>query len=144
MALRLVSWWLLALVPLAAFAADQAVHSIDPGAPRFWVALGAVQVLSLVGYAASSLPQWAGWIKDTGGPVAVLERRLKIVQGMVIALLAGNCAYYGGHHYWGLAEILAFGTAAMASYGGDKFLSPLMSRIATMFQAAFGKTDPGG
>lgn len=125
------------LMPLAAYAAEQAMRALDPGAPRFWWALVAVQILSLVGYAASSLPQWAGWIDDSGGAVAVLERRLKIVQGLAIAILAGNCAYYGGFHYFGMAEVLCFGAAAVAAYGGDRFLSPLLSRLT-------GRVQQGG
>lgn len=127
-------WWFPALVPLAAAAAEQAVRAADPGAPRFWAALAAVQVLALFGYAASSLPQWAGWIDDTGGAVAVLERRLKIVQGLVIAILAGNLAYFGGFYCFAWPEIPCFGAAAMASYGGDRFLSPLLSRLTGRIQ----------
>lgn len=139
--MRIVSSWLLALVPVAAYAAEQAVRNLDASEARFWAALAAVQVLSLVGYASSSLPQWAGWIDDTGGAVAVLERRLKIVQGLVIALLSGNAAYVSGYYYFGLPEIVCFGGAAGAAYGGDKFLSPVLSRASQMIQAAFGKTD---
>jgi len=135
------AWWLLAWVPLAAYAAELALRAFDPGSERFWAALAAVQVLSLLGYVSSSLPQWAGWIDDTGGAVAILERRLKIIQGLVVAILSGNAAYFAGYHYFAMAEILCFGASAGASYGGDKFLSPLLSRAATMVQAAFGKTE---
>lgn len=138
--MRAGAWWLCMLPPLVAYAAEQAMRALDPGAARFWWALVAVQVLALVGYAASSLPQWAGWIDDSGGAVAVLERRLKIVQGLVIALLAGDCAYYGGYHYFGMAEVLCFGAAAVAAYGGDKFLSPLLSRLTGRVQQQGGST----
>jgi len=131
---RLGRWLAPALVPFAAMAADQAIRSIDPGAARFWWVFLAVQVLALVGYAASSLPQWAGWIDTAGGAQAILERRLKIVQGTVIAVLAGNCGYYGGFYYFALPEVLCFGTTAIAAYGGDKVLSPLLSRLTGRVQ----------
>lgn len=142
--MRLGAWWLVMLVPLTAFAAEQAMRALDPGVPRFWWALVAVQVLWLVGYGCSSLHQWAGWIDDTGGAVAVLERRLKIVQGMLLAFLAGNTAYFVGYYYYEMVEVMCFGAAAIAAYGGDKFLSPMLSRVTAMFQAAFGFGKTGG
>lgn len=123
------SWPPALLLPAAALAAAQATLAVDAGTGRFWAAFGAVQVLSFFGYAASSLPEWAQWVDDSGGVVEIVERRLKIVQGMIIAVLAGNIAYYGGFYYAGLAEIPCFIGAAVAAYGGDKFLSPLLSRI---------------
>lgn len=127
--MRRASWVPPLLLPAVAYAAAQATLAVDAGTTRFWVALAAVQVLAAFGYAASSLPQWAQWVDDTGGAVAIIERRLKIVQGLVIALLAGNIAYYGGYYYFAMAEIPCFIAAAVAAYGGDKFLSPLLSRI---------------
>lgn len=137
-----LGWFLLPLAPLAALAADQAVRALDPGAPRFWWTMGFVQGLALLGYGCSSLQQWAGWIDDTGGPVTVLERRLRIVQGMLIGFMAGNCAYYGGFYYFGLHEAACFLAAAIGAYGGDKFLSPLLVRFSGMFKAVFGKAEP--
>lgn len=122
-------FWLPVLIWPAAGLADAAVRTMDASTGRFWFTLAAVQVLSLLGYGTSSLPQWAGWVDETGGIVAVLERRLKIIQGMLIAFLAGNIAYYGGYYYFTLAEIACFGAASIAAYGGDKFLTPLLSRI---------------
>lgn len=136
-----LGWLLVPLAPLAALAAEQAVRSLDPGAPRFWWTMGFVQALVLLGYGCSSLQQWAGWIDDTGGPVTVLERRLRIVQGMLIGLMAGNCAYYGGFYYSGLHEVACFLAAAVGAYGGDKFVSPLVMRLSGMFKAVFGKAD---
>lgn len=122
-------WGPLALVPLAAVAAEQAVLRMDAGGLRFWVATAAVQILWLAGYAASSLPEWAQWKDTSGGEVVIATRRLKIIQGMVIAGLAGNIAYFGGFYYAGVAEAGCFIAAAVAAYGGDKFLAPLLSRI---------------
>lgn len=133
-----LAWWLPALfLPALAFAAAQATLAVDAGTSRFWAALAAVQILAGFGYAGSSLPQWAQWVDDSGGPVAIAERRLKIVQGLCLAVLAGNIAYFGGYYYAGLAEIPCFIGAAVAAYGGDKFLSPLLSRIT-------GKATTGG
>jgi hypothetical protein len=36
--------------------AEAAARAVDPGAPRFWIAFAAVQLLALFGYAASSCP----------------------------------------------------------------------------------------
>lgn len=130
------SWVFVVLLwPLAVLAA-QATLGADAGTSRFWAALGAVQVLSFFGYAASSLPEWAQWVDDTGGAVAIVQRRLKIVQGLITALLAGNAAYYGGYYYVGAPEIGCFIAAAVAAWGGDKFLSPLLTRITGKAQSA--------
>ena len=116
------------LVPAVALA-TQATWSADAGTLRFWLAFGAVQACAGWGYTCSSLRQWAGWVDKTGGEVAVMERRLALFQGVAIAFLAGNIAYYGGYYYAGLSEIVCFIGAAVSAYGGDKFLSPLLSRI---------------
>src|SRR6266850_8221906 len=99
------------------------------GSPRFWVAGLVVMVLAFSGYAASSLPEWAKWKDESGDAVAISERRLKIIQGLVIAMLAGNIAYYGGFYYLAIAEVACFIAAAVAAYGGDRFLSPLLTRV---------------
>src|SRR5205807_769955 len=109
----------LAWLPAAALATAQGVRMLDGSSPRFWMAFFVVQVLALAGYAASSLPEWAEWKDQTGDPVAIAQRRLKIIQGLVIALLAGNIAYYGGFHYLAVAEVASFIAAAVAAYGGD-------------------------
>lgn len=115
-------------LPAVAVAAEGGMRPLD-GSLRFWVAAMAVMVLALAGYSASSLPQWAQWLDDTGGPVVIRERRLKIVQGLVIALLAGNIAYYGGFYYLAIAEVACFIAAALGAYAGDRFLNPLVSRM---------------
>jgi hypothetical protein len=119
---------------LAAIAADKAVRALDASEPSFWLSLAAVQVLALFGYGCSSLHEWAGWVDDTGGQVAVLERRLKIVQRMLIGLLAGNGAYFGGFYYYALAQVLCFGAAAAAAYGGDKVLAIVFARFTGRIQ----------
>lgn len=138
------SWLLLVLLGVAGGAlAEAAVRVVDPGATRFWIAFAAVQILAVFGYSASSLPEWAKWKDITGGDVAIAERRLKILQGMVVALLAGNIAYYGGYYYFALAEIGCFIGAAVAAWGGDKFLTPLLQRLLEIFARVFGKSPTG-
>lgn len=112
-----------------AIAAHAAVAAFDPTTNRFWAALGAVQVLAFIGFGASSLPSLAGWIDENGSPVERLERKLNIIRGAIVACLAANICYYGGFYYMGAAEVGCFMGAAVAAYGGDKFLSPLLSRI---------------
>lgn len=119
----------LGLIPWAAIAAEAATHELDAGSWRFWAAFGAVQILWGLGYAGSSLHEWAGWKDTSGGDVAIAERRLKIIQGMVIAALAGNIAYYGGYYYLSVAQVACFIGAAAAAWGGDKFLTPILTRI---------------
>jgi hypothetical protein len=120
---------LLVLVPIAAYAAEAVTRELDAESWRFWAAFIAVQILWGLGYAGSSLQEWAGWQDKSGGDVAIAERRLKIIQGMVIAALAGNIAYFGGHYYLGVAQVACFIGAAAAAWGGDKFLTPILTRI---------------
>jgi hypothetical protein len=112
----------------AVLAAEQRTRPLD-GSLHFWVAAAVVMLLSFAGYAASSLPEWAKWKDESGDPVAISERRLKIIQGLVLGMLAGNIAYYGALYYLAIAEVACFIGAVVAAYGGDRFLSPLLSRV---------------
>jgi hypothetical protein len=134
----IASGLLLASVPLAALAAEQAVRMFEPGTVRFWVTLGAVQMLWLVGYGASSLPAWAKW------PDGTMQDRLTIVSGVITSGIAGNIGYYGGYYLVGLAEISCFISTGLAGWGGDKFLTPLLGRVVTAFDAILGKGAAGG
>lgn len=113
----------------AAFVAHAEVAKFDPSETRFWAALGAVQILALIGFGASSLPTFAGWIDESGTSVEKLERKLNIIRGAIVSCMAANICYYGGYYYMGAAEIGCFMGASVAAYGGDKFLAPLLSRI---------------
>lgn len=142
--LRMAEWrvtWMAPalLIPAAALAA-QAVHALDAGSWRFWFAFGAVQALAGIGWCASSLARIAGWIDPTGGPVAQFERRLAVLQGVAISVLASNAAYYGGFYGQSWPEIYCFIAAALGAYGGDKFLSPLLQRATAMWAGIFGKS----
>ncbi len=133
----IASGCLLALVPLAALAAEQLVRAFEPSGLRFWVTLAAVQILWFVGYAASSLPAWAKWPDGT-----VLDR-LTIIQGVVTGALAGNICYYGGLYYLDIAEVACFIGTGLAGFGGDKFVSPLLSRLHAALDAFTGSGGPG-
>jgi len=119
---------LLVFFPGTAWAVEQTLRIMDPGAGRFWAAMLAVQVLAAVGYCGSNLAQWAKW------PDGSLLDRLTIAQGAVTAVMAGNFAYYGGYYLlptWQitLPEIGCFIATPVAAWGGDKFISPILSRI---------------
>lgn len=131
----IASGLLLAVVPLSV-AAEQLVQAFDPSASRFWAALAAVQVLWLFGYAASSLPVWAKWPDGTVGD------RLTIVQGALVAGLAGNIAYYGGYYYAGFAEVACYIGSGVAGWGGDKFLTPVLQRVNAAIAAFTGGGKP--
>lgn len=118
--------------PIAAMAAEAAGRALD-GSSRFWVTLLAVQILTTLGYGASSLVQWAKWTDGT------LADRLLIVQGWWIAMLAGNVAYYGGFYYLPSVgvitnEVGCFIAAAVAGFGGDRFMAPLLLRLTGRIQ----------
>lgn len=85
------------------------------------------QGLALVGYLASSLPTWAGWLDGTA------LQRLTIIQGAIVAILAGNVAFFLSVEA-GISQILCLLSAAAGGYGGDKVLVPMLNRI-------FGKAD---
>lgn len=123
------SFLLLMAIPAAAFAAEAVLAKFEPTTMRFWMAFIAVQFLNVLGYAASSLPQLANWVDDSGTNVERLTRRYKIISGCCVAAMAGNIGYYGGMYYVGVAEIGCFIAAAVCAYGGDKFLTPLLARI---------------
>jgi len=125
--MRASSVWLLLFAFPYATAAEQMSRSLI-GDTRFWVVAAAVQVLGVIGYLASSLAQWAKW------PDGTLIERLALVQGSVTALLAANIAFYGGYYYVECPEIVAFIAAAVASWGGDKFISPILVRITGRIQ----------
>lgn len=134
--IRPVAWFstgnvALFLIPIAAFAADRAALDLTNG--RWWAILGFVQAITLLGYAASSLSQWAGWIDGT-----VLVR-LQIIQGVMVAILAGNVAYFTALHSANLPEVYALMSSGAGGYGGDKFLTPLLTRI---FGRATGEKQP--
>lgn len=123
--------WLFLLAPVIAFATETALHA-DMSTLEFWLTLLCVQGLTMIGYGASSLALWAKW------PDGSLEQRLTIVQGMLVAGLAGNIGYYYSYYSMAFPQIGSFTLAALCSFGGDKFVSPLVTRAVTLFNAALG------
>lgn len=110
----------------SAAAAQVALLEMEPAG--FWTLMAGAQVLILLSYAASSLPIWSGWIDGT------LTQRLTILQSLLVALVAGNVAFFLSFEY-GFSKLIALIAAAAGGYGGDKLLAPLMARI-------FGKVGP--
>jgi len=90
----------------------------------------AVQGISLMAHGASSLTEWAQWKDDSGTPVELATRRLKVIQGLIISILAGNVAYYGIQFTTEkIDEVPSLILAGVAAYGGDRFLTPILQRI---------------
>ena len=114
---------LLLAVPFAAMAAEQSIKQFDLSSARWWAILAFVQVVTIIGYMASSLSQWAGWIDGT-----VLQR-MTILQGAIAALMAGNMSYFLGLHYAGLSEVMALMSAGAGGFGGDRFITPVLQRM---------------
>lgn len=120
-------WWVLWFLPCAALATEE-ITTAEGIISALLIFLG-VQFVSLVGHGAASLPDWAQWSDQDGTRVEVAARRLKIIQGLLISILAGNISFYGGQYYAGLHEIPGLIGSGMAAYGGDRFLTPILSRI---------------
>lgn len=126
---------------VVAYAADGAIRSIESEWERgpFWIAFLFVQLLILIGYAASSLPQWADW--TTGEP----RRRYELVGSVFAALLAGNSTYFAGLYAIGWAQIYCFLATPFSAYAGDKFIAPVAARITDAIGALFSaKISNGG
>jgi hypothetical protein len=123
------SFVLLAVLPVSAFAAD-IVRSLGDDAEHiaFWVALIFVQLVTLIGYAGSSLPGWAKWI-DGDTRFAILTNRLTILAGLFTSLFAGNVAYYAGFYYLNSPQIACFIAAGLCGFGGDRAVSPMLNRV---------------
>jgi len=104
------------------------VRMMDASVPIFWVALVAIQVISLIGYAASSLPAWAKWSDGTQ------HDRLTILRGTIASLLSSNIAFGVGYYYYYLPDIICWVAVAIGGYAGDAFLSPLIGKFVTLLQ----------
>jgi len=123
--------FLLAAIIPAASAAEQVSRTIQ-GDFRFWIVAVAVQVLWSIGYLASSFSQWANW------PDGTRLEKFQLIQGIFTSLFAGNVAYYGGYYYVECPEVAAFISAGAAGFGGDKFLTPLMTQAFQRLERIFG------
>lgn len=95
----------------------------EAGTLVFWAACGAVQFLTVSGYAASSLPKWGGW-RD-----ADATTKLTLIAGMIGALLAGNMAYYLGLYYFDYKQIACFAAAIGGGFLGEKALAAYFEKF---------------
>lgn len=108
-------------VPLLCLAApvfaDQTVKLVDPQAVP-WLTWAWVGGLSFVGWFASSAPKIARWQDEEDR----LEKRLTVMQGLVVSLMAGIIAYLLAL-YTGAPNLLGFIAVALAAYAGEKYLA---------------------
>jgi len=88
-----------------------------------------VQIICVLGYASASLADWAAWKDSSGTEIERAERRLKLIQGLLIGLMAGNVCYYGGGAYLGTDGLTSMIGAGIGAYGGDRILTPILTRI---------------
>jgi len=88
-----------------------------------------VQLVCVIGYASASLADWAVWKDSSGTELERTERRLKLIQGFLIGILAGNICYYGGGGYLGADHLTSMIGAGIGAYGGDRVLTPILTRI---------------
>lgn len=106
--------------------ADQTVKMVDPqNVPAVtwaWVA-----GLALAGWFASSAPNLANWVDGTG--VELLRKRLEVLKGLAVALIAGFIAYLLAL-VAGTPNLLAFVGVLLAAYGGDKYMARVHEKRA--------------
>lgn len=128
--------WLLLAVPVLAVAADETAQKLayDGQTLAFWVLLAGTQVVVLVGHAASSLGAWAQWHDSSGSVQDARVRRYDLLQKLCVSLFAGNLVYLAGVYHLALDHVQAIISAGVASWGGDKFLAPLLGRVVAVFQ----------
>lgn len=126
-------------VPVAAYAAEGATRALSIDS-RFWWTHFFVTVLSLGGWAGSSLPKLANWVDSP-------KAKLEIVQGVVVAGLSGSIAYYGGFYLlsgtsYAVPEVGCFMATIIAAWGGDRFLAPLLNTLSDFAQRVTGRAVP--
>lgn len=132
---------ILLAAPVAAVAADLVVRSIEDDAGKFifWAGMFFVEILTLMGYIASSLPQWTDWTDGTK------KRRLELIASVFASVIAGNGVYYGGLYAIGWAQIYCFLATPFAAFAGDKFIVPVATRLSDAVGALFvGPRSNGG
>lgn len=129
-------WAALFWVPALAQAAEAITSRALTFDGRFLVAHLFVMFLSVCGWAGSSLPKVAGWVDG-------VKEKLEILQGIIIAQIAGGIAYYGGFYLmpgygYQLAEVACFMATIVASWGGDRFMTPLLNTFARFAERVTG------
>jgi len=134
--------WLWVLVPATAIAAEHAVRTLE-GGPRAWFTFAIVCFLSLVGYAGSSLTEWAKW-RDGDQ-----RTRFALYQSAFVAMLAGGVTYYGGYYWlpdWKIVipEVGCFILTALAGFAGDRWLNALVDALITTLKTVVDRVRPNG
>ena len=127
---KIIQLILLLASPVAAWATEQTIRSIDSDLTTrpFWLAVIAIQILWIMGYCAYSLPKWAGWHDGTSA------QKLGIVSGVFSSACFGNVIYFGGLYGADLRQIYCFIGAVIGGFVGEKGLSMIadkyLNRIA--------------
>lgn len=127
-------------VPALSYGADNIVSRAFTVDARFWWAHFFVMVLSCAGWAGSSLPKLAGWVDG-------VRQRLEILQGLIVSLISGSFAYYGGFYLltgygYNPPEVGCFMATILAAWGGDRFLTPLLDTMMGFVRRVTGKAVP--
>ena len=119
---------LLGAIPGVSLPASESIHGLSIPVSAVLIFL-TVQFVSMIGYFAASLSDWAVWNDDSGTPLEQATRRLKLVQGMIVGILTGNVCFYGGTIGLSAETLTGFITAGLGAYGGDRVLTPILQRI---------------
>lgn len=109
----------------------------DPVALAGWIVVGGVILLvSLVGWAVSSLHVLAGWTDN-----ATRAEKLEICKGILASVSAGGLgAGYAAHAGWPMVAVIL--TAFFAGYSGDRWLKPLAEAVLARVNVAITGTVP--
>ena len=111
------------MVPQIAFAAEAQIVQMPPTLAQL-TTFAIVQLISACAYMSASLADWAAWKDQEGTDLERSERRLKLIQGAMVGLFAGNVVYYTGVAA-GMDGLTGLIGAGVGAYGGERTLSRL-------------------
>lgn len=123
---RLAAFWLLLAIVPTALAGERLAVEIPIESVRFWVLMAIVQVLTTLGWAASSIDKLAGWLDATSPTWA---DRLAVVKTGVCSSLAGNGAFLAALYWQQTPEVVALLSAGAGGYLGDQLLQLYANRF---------------
>jgi len=109
------------MVPQLAYAAEAQIVQMPPTFAQM-ITFAIVQLISACAYLSASLADWAAWKDSTGTDVERSGRRLKLIQGAMVGLFAGNVVYYAGVAA-GMDGLTGLIGAGVGAYGGERTLS---------------------
>jgi hypothetical protein len=109
------------MVPQIAFAAEAQIVQMPPTLAQM-ITFAIVQLISACAYLSASLADWAAWKDSTGTERERAERRLKLIQGAMVGLFAGNVVYYAGVAA-GMDGLTGLIGAGVGAYGGERTLA---------------------